>query len=443
MRTLDLRCQQRLNFAPPTATRRFTHYNASLAGLSPSEAEFRETVWDFAERVVGPVADEIDLTGGKNTETLLDVHRKTGEMGLLGITVPTEENTSSLGLSLGYFHHLLAMEAMSYYSGNLCVNQISRWGTDTQKAEFLPKLMSGEFMGALAMSEPGAGSDVLGSMKTTATYVPEEHGYRLNGSKFWITNGPVADVVVVYAKDAIKASESAGPNIHTTKQTYTAFLVPRNTPGFSAGTPLDKFGMKGSPTCELFFDNAFIPEANVLGGPETMKGKGSKVLMSGLDLERLVLSGGPLGIMQAAYDTAVEYVHQREQFGVKVASFGIMQAKLADMYTALNSARTFAYAVARAVDEHAATVKGSDNSNAKNDHGYPTQRRDCAAAIMYTTEKSIEVAQECMQCLGGNGYTNDYPAARYLRDARLYAVGAGTQEVRRWLIGREVNADFE
>lgn len=215
------------------------------------------------------------------------------------------ENTASLGLSLGYLHHLLAMEALSYYSGsialsygahsNLCVNQISRWGTDTQKAEFLPKLMSGEFMGALAMSEPGAGSDVLGSMKTTARYVPEERGYRLNGSKFWITNGSVADVVVVYAKDAVELSESAGPNIHATKQTYTTFLVPRDTPGFSTGIPLDKFGMKGSPTCELIFDNAFVPEANVLGGPETMKGKGAKVLMSGLDLERLVLSGGPLG----------------------------------------------------------------------------------------------------------------------------------------------------
>ncbi|GAV99970.1 acyl- dehydrogenase NM domain-like protein [Lentinula edodes] len=277
------------------------------------------------------------------------------------------------------------MEALSYSSAslslsygahsNLCVNQLSRWGSEAQKSEWLPGLLDGRYLGALAMSESGAGSDVLGCMKTVAKKV--DGGYLLNGNKFWITNGPKADVFIVYAKDVVE---------HGAKQTYTTFLVPRTTPGFTTGKPLDKFAPRRK------------------------------------------------SIMQAAYDTALEYVHQREQFGVRVGTIGSMQAKIADMYTKLNTARAFVYSVARAVDYH----------NQEATSGYPVfQRRDCAAAILYATDKAIEVALECMQCLGGNGYINEYPAARYLADARLYAVGAGTQEVRRWLIGREVNSDFE
>ncbi|KAJ3756287.1 acyl-CoA dehydrogenase/oxidase [Lentinula raphanica] len=398
-----------------------TYYNSTLTGLSPAENEFREAVWEFSARVVQPKVAAIEREGGDTEtheyKTLVEVHKEMAEMGLHGVTVPTEDLTSSLGLGLSYTHHLLAMEAISYSSAslalsygahsNLCVNQLSRWGSDEQRAQWIPGLLDGTYIGALAMSETGAGSDVLGSMRTVAKKVDD--GYVLNGNKFWITNGPKADVFIVYARDVVEPGA---------KQTFTTFLVPRTTPGFSTGKPLDKFGMRGSPTCELIFEDVFLPSTAVLGDPASLQGKGAKVLMSGLDLERLVLSGGPLGIMQAAYDTAVEYVHQREQFGVPVATIGSMQAKLADMYTKVNTARTFVYAVARA-------------------------RRDCAAAIMYATDKAIEVAMECMQCLGGNGYINDYPAARYLADARLYAVGAGTQEVRRWLIGREVNSDFE
>ncbi|KAJ3879492.1 acyl-CoA dehydrogenase NM domain-like protein [Lentinula edodes] len=401
-----------------------TYYNPTLTGLSPSENEFREAVWEFSARVVKPKVDEIERGGSYSA--LMELHKEIAGMGLHGLTVPAK----NLGLELGYTHHLLAMEALSYSSAslalsygahsNLCVNQLSRWGSEAQKSEWLPGLLDGRYLGALAMSESGAGSDVLGCMKTIAKKV--DGGYLLNGNKFWITNGPKADVFIVYAKDVVE---------HGAKQTYTTFLVPRTTPGFTTGKPLDKFGMRGSPTCELIFTDVFLPPSSILGDSQH---HGAKVLMSGLDLERLVLSGGPLGIMQAAYDTALEYVHQREQFGVRVGTIGSMQAKIADMYTKLNTARAFVYSVARAVDYH--TQEAAP--------GYPVfQRRDCAAAILYATDKAIEVALECMQCLGGNGYINEYPAARYLADARLYAVGAGTQEVRRWLIGREVNSDFE
>ncbi|KAJ3986475.1 isovaleryl-CoA-dehydrogenase [Lentinula detonsa] len=424
-----------------------TFYNSTLTGLSPAENEFREAVWEFSARVVKPKSEVIEREGGDSEtheyKTLIEVHKEMAEMGLHGVTVPTEYLTSSLGLGLSYTHHLLAMEAISYSSAslalsygahsNLCVNQLSRWGSDDQRAQWIPGLLDGTYIGALAMSETGAGSDVLGSMMTVAK--KGDNGYVLNGNKFWITNGPKADVFVVYARDVVEPGA---------KQTYTTFLVPRTTPGFSTGKPLDKFGMRGSPTCELIFEDVFLPSTSVLGDPVSLQGKGAKILMSGLDLERLVLSGGPLGIMQAAYDTAVDYVHQREQFGVRVGTIGSMQAKLAEMYTKVNTARTFVYAVARAVDYH--NAEAQKQGLGPKDKGYtypPFQRRDCAAAIMYATDKAIEVAMECMQCLGGNGYINDYPAARYLADARLYAVGAGTQEIRRWLIGREVNSDFE
>ncbi|KAF9032019.1 acyl-CoA dehydrogenase NM domain-like protein [Rhodocollybia butyracea] len=429
------KCAPRRGYATPsTYTNIRTHYNTTLAGLSPSENEFREAVWEFAGRVVEPsrakVEKEIEA-GGRGFEEFMGIHRELAEMGLHGITVPTEANTESLGLSLPYLHHLLTMEALSYVSGgialsyaahsNLCINQISRWATPEQKARFLPGLMRGDLLGSLAMSEPGAGSDVLG-MKTEAKYIPEKGGYVINGNKFWITNGPRADVVVVYAKDS--------PSQSKTKSTYTTFIIPRETPGFSTGQPLDKFGMKSSPTCELIFEDVFVPEELVLGG-KGMVGKGAKVLMSGLDLERLVLCGGPLGIMQAAYDTTLEYVHTREQFGVRIGTFGSMQAKLANMYTAVNSARTFAYSVARAGMLGTYTYP-------------PLQRRDCAAAILYVTDKASKCHWSvCRVWVGMGEYINEYPAARYLADARLYAVGAGTQEVRRWLVGREINADFE
>lgn len=334
-------------------------------------------------------------------------------MGLLGVTVSPEYG----GLGLGYFAHTLAMEELSRASGsvalsygahsNLCVNQIHRHGTEEQKRKYLPPLVSGEKVGALAMSEPGAGSDVV-SMKLRADKV--DGGWRLNGNKFWITNGPIASTLVVYAKTSPEKGSKG----------ITAFIIENTFKGFSTHQKLDKVGMRGSDTCELVFENCEVPEENVLGKLD----KGAAVLMSGLDLERLVLSGGPLGLMQAAFDYAVEYVHDRKQFDQPIGTFQLMQAKIADMYTSLNASRSYVYAVARACD------KGQ------------ISRRDCAGAILYSTEKAIEVALEAMQCLGGNGYINDYPMGRILRDSRLYAVGAGTQEIRRMLIGREFNQEF-
>jgi len=385
-------------------------YNSDVAGLTEEQAEFRNAVTEFAEKEVAPRAAEIDKT---NTFPA-DLWEKMGSMGLLGITVSPEYG----GLSLGYFNHTLAMEELSRASGsvalsygahsNLCVNQIYRWGTDAQKAKYLPDLISGKKVGSLAMSEPGSGSDVV-SMKLRADKV--DGGYKLNGNKFWITNGPVASTLVVYAKtQPTKGSKG-----------ITTFIIEKGFPGFSTHQKLDKFGMRGSDTCELVFEDCFVPEENVLGPVD----KGAGVLMSGLDLERLVLSGGPLGLMQAAFDYAVEYVHDREQFGQAIGTFQLMQAKIADMYTKMNASRSYVYAVARACD--AGNVS----------------RRDCAGAILYSTEKSIEVALEAQQCLGGNGYINDYPVGRILRDTRLYAVGAGTQEIRRMLIGREFNQEFK
>ncbi|KAL4248805.1 acyl-CoA dehydrogenase family protein [Abortiporus biennis] len=385
-------------------------YNTDIAGLTAEQTEFRNAVTEFAQKEVAPRAAEIDKTNNFPS----DLWEKMGSMGLLGITVSPEYG----GLSLGYFNHTLAMEELSRASGsvalsygahsNLCVNQIHRWGTDAQKAKYLPDLVSGKKVGSLAMSEPGSGSDVV-SMKLRADKV--EGGYKLNGNKFWITNGPVASTLVVYAKTEPE-KESKG---------ITAFIIEKGFAGFSTHQKLDKLGMRGSDTCELVFEDCFVPEENILGPLN----KGAGVLMSGLDLERLVLSGGPLGLMQAAFDYAVEYVHDRKQFGVPVGTFQLMQGKIADMYTNLNASRSYVYAVARACDSG------------------KISRRDCAGAILYSTEKSIEVAMEAMQCLGGNGYINDYPTGRILRDARLYAVGAGTQEIRRMLIGREFNEEFK
>ncbi|KAL4067781.1 acyl-CoA dehydrogenase/oxidase [Scleroderma yunnanense] len=385
-------------------------YNVDIAGLTEEQAEFRNAVSEFAQRELSPRAAEIDRT---NTFPA-DVWGKLGAMGLLGVTVSSKYG----GLDLGYLHHTIAMEELSRASGsvalsygahsNLCVNQIHRHGTDAQKEKYLPELISGEKVGSLAMSEPGSGSDVI-SMKLRADKI--DGGWRLNGNKFWITNGPTASTYVVYAKTRPDKGSKG----------ITTFIVERNFTGFSTHQKLDKFGMRGSDTCELVFENCEVPDENVLGEVN----KGARVLMSGLDLERLVLSGGPLGLMQAAFDYAVEYVHQRKQFGQAVGTFQLMQAKIADMYTKINASRSYVYAVARACDR-----------------GH-ISRRDCAGAILYSTERAIEVAMEGMQCLGGNGYINDYPMGRILRDSRLYAVGAGTQEIRRMLIGREFNEDFK
>ncbi|KAF8891188.1 acyl-CoA dehydrogenase NM domain-like protein [Infundibulicybe gibba] len=371
--------------------RHASFYNTDVAGLSEEEAEFRNAVTEFAQKEVAPRAAEIDKT---NTFPI-DIWPKLGSMGLLGITVNPKYN----GLGLGYLHHTLAMEALSTASGsvalsygahsNLCVNQIHRHGTDEQKAKYLQDLVDGNKVGSLAMSEVGSGSDVV-SMRLKAEKMPG--GWKLNGNKFWITNGPSASTLVVYAKTSPEKGSKG----------ITAFIIERGFPGFSTSPKLDKFGMRGSDTCELVFENCEVPDGNVLGKVD----HGAAVLMSGLDSNAL--------LMQAAFDHAVEYVHDRKQFGKPVGTFQLMQAKIADI-------RSYVYAVARACD------------NGK------ISRRDCAGAILYSTEKAVEVALEGMQCLGGNGYINDYPMGRIVRDSRLYTVGAGTQEIRRMLIGREFN----
>ncbi|MGY5779445.1 isovaleryl-CoA dehydrogenase [Rhizobium sp. LEGMi135b] len=365
----------------------------------------REQVRRFATNRIAPFADEID----RNNSFPMHLWREMGDLGLLGITVAEDFG----GAGLGYLAHTVAMEEISRASAsvglsygahsNLCVNQIHRNGTTAQKERYLPKLISGEHVGALAMSEPGAGSDVV-SMKLHA----EKRGshYVLNGSKMWITNGPDADVLVVYAK----TSPDAGP------RGITAFLVEKGFKGFSVGQKLDKLGMRGSNTSELIFMDCEVPEENVLGQVDG----GVRVLMSGLDYERVVLSGGPVGIMAACMDVVLPYMHERKQFGQSIGEFQLMQGKLADMYVTMNAARAYVYAAAAACD------RGE------------TTRKDAAGCILYSAEKATALALECIQALGGNGYTNDYPAGRLLRDAKLYEIGAGTSEIRRMLIGREL-----
>ncbi|MDL2402229.1 isovaleryl-CoA dehydrogenase [Rhizobium mayense] len=368
----------------------------------------RESVRRFAGQRIAPHADEFD----RNNGFPMGLWREMGDLGLLGITA----DEAFGGAGLGYVAHAVAMEEISRASAsvglsygahsNLCVNQINRNGTDEQKARYLPKLISGEHIGALAMSEPGSGSDVV-SMKLQA----EKRGdrYVLNGSKMWITNGPDADVLVVYAKTA----PDAGP------RGITAFLVEKGFEGFSVGQKLDKLGMRGSATSELVFIDCQVPAENVLGQIDG----GVRVLMSGLDYERVVLSGGPLGIMAACMDVVLPYLHERRQFGQPIGEFQLMQGKLADMYVTMNAARAYVYAVAAACD------RGETN------------RKDAAGCILYAAEKATSMALECIQALGGNGYTNDYPAGRLLRDAKLYEIGAGTSEIRRMLIGRELFAE--
>ncbi|MDH3411879.1 MAG: isovaleryl-CoA dehydrogenase [Gammaproteobacteria bacterium] len=373
--------------------------------LGDAAEMLRDTVMRFASDEIAPRAEGID----RNNEFPNDLWRKMGDVGILGVTVEEEYG----GAGMGYVEHVVAMEEVSRASAsvglsygahsNLCVNQIRRNGSEEQKRRYLPKLISGEHVGALAMSEPGAGSDVV-NMRLRADKKGDR--YVLNGTKMWITNGPDANTLVVYAK----TDPSAGP------RGSTAFLVEKGFKGFSTAQKLDKLGMRGSNTCELVFEDCDVPEENVLGG----EGRGVNVLMSGLDYERVVLSGGPLGIMQSCMDIVVPYVHERKQFDRPIGEFQLMQGKLADMYTTMNASRAYVYAVAGCCD------RGE------------TTRKDAAGAILYAAEKATWMALEAIQCLGGNGYINDYPTGRLLRDAKLYEIGAGTSEIRRMLIGREL-----
>lgn len=369
----------------------------------------RDAVYQFCQVELAPRAEDIDA----NNEFPMDMWQKMGDMGLLGLTVSEEYG----GTNLGYLAHAVAMEEISRASAsvglsygahsNLCVNQIAKNGSHEQKLKYLPKLCSGEHVGALAMSEPNAGSDVV-SMKLRAVKKTSEKGdsYILNGNKMWITNGPDAHTFVIYAKtDTEKKSKG-----------ISAFIVEHDSPGFSRHQKLDKLGMRGSNTCELVFQDCEVPAENLLG----KEGDGVKVLMSGLDFERTVLSGGPVGIMQACMDVVVPYIHDRKQFGKAIGEFQLMQGKIADMYTDLNASRAYLYAVAKACD------RGEES------------RKDAAAVILYTAEKATQMALQAIQTLGGNGYTNEYPTGRLLRDAKLYEIGAGTSEVRRMLIGREL-----
>ena len=382
-----------------------TPYPTLNFGLGEEIDQLRDMVYQFCQKEVAPRAGDID----RDNTFPMDIWKKLGDLGLLGITASEEFG----GSAMGYLAHSVVMEELSRASAavglsygahsNLCVNQIQKNGTQEQKATYLPKLCSGEHVGALAMSEPGAGSDVV-SMKLRADKKGDR--YILNGNKMWITNGPDADTYVIYAKTTPDAGSKG----------ITAFIVERDFPGFTRAQKLDKLGMRGSNTCELVFEDCEVPRENILGE----ENRGVAVLMSGLDYERAVLSGGPVGIMQACLDITVPYVHQRKQFDQSIGEFQLVQGKLADMYTLTSASRAFLYAVGSALD------RGEDS------------RKDAAAVILYTAEMATKCALDAIQLLGGNGYINEYPTGRLLRDAKLYEIGAGTSEIRRMLIGREL-----
>lgn len=385
----------------------------NIFGLSEEQKQLRQTVFNFAQKELAPKAQEIDK---KNEFTdLRKFWRQLGDLGTLGPTVSSEFG----GSELGYLSHVIITEELTRASGaialsygahsNLCVNQIHRNGNQKQKEKYLPKLCSGEHIGGLAMSETGSGSDVV-SLKLKA----EKKGdyYVLNGNKFWITNGPDADVFVVYAR--------TNPNVAKQQHGISAFIIERGFEGFSTGQKLDKLGMRGSNTGELIFEDCKVPAQNLLGE----ENKGVYVLLSGLDLERLVLAAGPLGLIQCACDIAFKYVHERKQFNTRIGEFQLIQGKIADMYTTLSACRSYLYNVARACDE------GHVN------------RKDCAGVILYLAEKATQVTLDAIQCLGGNGYINDYPTGRLLRDAKLFEIGAGTSEIRRLVIGRAINSEY-
>ena len=385
-----------------------TPYATLQYGHSEELGLLRDTVYQFASREIAPRAASID----QDNQFPSDLWSKMGDLGLLGITTPEQYG----GSNMGYLAHAIAMEEISRASAsvglsygahsNLCLNQIKLNGSETQRSHYLPKLCSGDHIGALAMSEPGAGSDVV-SMRLRADRRGED--FVLNGNKMWITNGPDADVYVIYAKTDPDAGSKG----------ITAFIVERDAPGFSRAPKLDKLGMRGSNTCELVFEDCHVPASAILG----QEGAGVKVLMSGLDYERAVLSGGPVGILQACLDVVLPYVHEREQFGQAIGEFQLIQGKLADMYARCSASRAYLYAVCEALD------RGEQS------------RKDAAAVILYTAEAATQSALDAIQLLGGNGYINDYPTGRLLRDAKLYEIGAGTSEVRRMLVGRELFAD--
>ncbi|XP_047351685.1 isovaleryl-CoA dehydrogenase, mitochondrial [Vespa velutina] len=392
---------------------RYYKINENTFGLNDQQKELRNLIFDFAQKELAPKATEIDRKN--NFDELRTFWKKLGNLGLLGITADTEYG----GTGGSYFEHVIVMEeisracaaiGLSYGAhSNLCVNQINRNGTNKQKQKYLPKLCSGEHIGALAMSEPEAGSDVV-SMKLKA----ERKGdyFVLNGNKFWITNGPDADVLVVYAK--------TNPNNLKPQHGITAFIIERGMEGFSTAQKLDKLGMRGSNTSELIFEDCKVPVENVLGELN----KGIYVLFSGLDLERLILAGGPLGILQACCDVAFEYAHTRKQFGKYISEFQLIQGKIADMYTTLSASRSYLYSIARSCDA------GHVN------------RKDCAAVVLYCAENATKAALDAIQILGGNGYINDYSTGRYLRDAKIYEIGAGTSEIRRMLISRVITEEY-
>lgn len=400
---------------PFLSKRYLSHYpvDDKISGLSQEQQQLRETVFQFCQKEIAPIAQEVDKSN--TCPQFRDIFKKLGSLGVHGLTVPVKDG----GAEVGYLDHCIVLEEMSRASAaialsygahsNLCINQIVRNGNERQKAKYLPKLISGEHIGALAMSEAGSGSDVV-SMKLKA----EKKGdyYVLNGSKFWITNCYVADVLLVYAKTNFTTKPQHG---------ISTFLIEKGMEGFSVGKPLDKLGMRGSPTGELIFEDCKVPAENLVSA----EGKGVYVLMSGLDLERLVLAAGPVGIMQACCDVTFDYVHQRRQFGQKIGEFQLIQGKLADMYTTLGACRSYLYSVARAADQ------GHVNS------------KDCAGVILYCAEKATQMALDAIQCLGGNGYINDYPTGRFLRDAKLYEIGAGTSEIRRMIIGRALNSEYK